>query len=366
MRELVDVVIAGGGPAGLAAAIEAGRNGMSVVVVDPHDGKIDKACGEGIMPGGVEALSTLGVEPEGIPFVGVRYAHASDPNLRALGRFPEGAGLGVRRTVLQAAMRERAVECGARFVVEPVKTFVPEGDGVLVNERLFGRWLVAADGLRSPVRAALGLGLPSRSPDRERLGLRRHYAVRPWSDRVEVYFGEHAEAYVTPVSSELVGVALLFEGGASGETATRRFDRLLADFPLLRHHLAGRVAVSKVRGAGPFEQRVARRVSGNVVLVGDAAGYVDPLTGEGIALGIATAQAAVSCLLQGRPEAYEAKWHQLTRRPFVLTSVLLSIARRARLHAPLLRFVCSWPAVFDAALGMMSRASITLPRTAAI
>ena len=68
-----DLVVAGGGPVGLATAIAARLAGMNVVVVEPRDGVIDKACGEGIMPAGVDALHSLGVRVSGLPFSGVRY-----------------------------------------------------------------------------------------------------------------------------------------------------------------------------------------------------------------------------------------------------------------------------------------------------
>lgn len=352
MRQLFDVVVAGAGPAGLAAAIEAGRAGLDVVVLDPHDVTIDKACGEGILPGGVDALEELGVTLAGLPFVGVRYADAADADLRALGRFPAGVGLGVRRTVLQSALRERALACGASILVDCVRSFEEREDGVLVNGELLGHWLIGADGLHSSIRRRLGVGRLPRMP--RRLGLRRHYAVRPWSDRVEVYFGEHAEAYVTPVAECLVGVALLFGAQGREESSAARFDRLLAGFPLLRARLGDSRAVSTLRGAGPFEQRVARRVVGRVLLVGDAAGYVDPLTGDGVGLGVRTAQAAIRCVLANDPLVYELDWERLTRRSFALTTTLLAIVRRRQLHGSFLRAARSCPVAFDAALGLMA------------
>ena len=149
MRHVVDVVVAGAGPAGLAAAIHASRAGLSVAVLDPRPGVIDKACGEGIMPGGVEALAALGIHPVGLPFPGVRYADAVDPDIEAFGRFPAGLGLAVRRTVLHAAMRERAAALGVRFHEVRLASYEQRPDGVLVNGELQGRWLVGADGLRS-------------------------------------------------------------------------------------------------------------------------------------------------------------------------------------------------------------------------
>ena len=73
MRETSDVVVVGGGPVGLAAAMYAVRNSLSVVLLEPRPGPVDKACGEGLMPGGVHALATLGVHPVGWNLVGIRY-----------------------------------------------------------------------------------------------------------------------------------------------------------------------------------------------------------------------------------------------------------------------------------------------------
>ena len=94
----------------------------------------------------------------------------------------------------------------------------------------------------------------------------------------------------TPVADDLVGVAILFRDIGSVHGAGIRYDSLLTRFPELKARLAGMEPASSVRGAGPFEHRVASRVKGNVLLVGDAAGYLDPLTGEGVALGLATAE----------------------------------------------------------------------------
>ena len=351
MTERVDLVIAGAGPAGLAAAIQAAQGGLSVIVLDPREGVIDKACGEGIMPGGVELLEELGVRPAGAPFVGVQYRDAFDPNLLALGTFPDGVGLGVRRTALHAAMLRRAETCGVRLRRGRVGTFEQRADGVIVDGDLCARWLIGADGLRSHVRRALDVERPPRAT--ARLGLRRHYAVRPWTDRVEVHFGDRAEAYVTPVDARLVGVALLFEP-SPGREAAEAFDDLLAGFPLLAARLVNAPVASKLRGAGPFEQRVARRVVGDVLLVGDAAGYVDPLTGEGVALGLATARAAVASLLDGTPALYESRYRELTGRYFTLTSALLAVVRRPILRRRLLRIARSRPSLFDRALGLLA------------
>jgi flavin-dependent dehydrogenase len=184
-----------------------------------------------------------------------------------------------------------------------------------------GRYLVGADGLHSSVRRLTGLDLPpaATSPRRQRFGLRQHIAVAPWSGLVEVHWGRDLEAYVTPVGDQLVGVALL--------TSRREpFDVQLKEFPALMERLDSAAPASDgpaTMGAGPLRQRSWARVSGRVLLVGDAAGYVDALTGEGIAVGLASARAAVEAITAGTPTAYEQTWKQVSRRYRWLTESLL-------------------------------------------
>ncbi len=332
-----DLAIVGGGPAGLAAAILAARGGMSVTVFEPKSGVIDKACGEGIQPAGVAALARLGIRPAGVPFLGIHYADAVDPALFARGTFPAGHGLGVRRTTLHAALLEAAGGLPITFRDERI-TELPDAG-----------WIIGADGLSSTVAALINP--PIRRSGR--LGLRRHYRVAPWSDRVEVYFARGGEAYVTPVADDEVGIALLFSGENQRAHGVAAFERRLEGFPLLGLRLAGRAHASKTRGAGPFDRRVRRQTKDNVLLIGDAAGYVDPLTGEGVAVGLQTAEAAVECILCGTPAAYARRYRELTGTYFRLTRVLRAVAARRWLHAPLLRGARFLPSVFDATLGVL-------------
>ncbi|WP_345710888.1 NAD(P)/FAD-dependent oxidoreductase, partial [Kineococcus glutinatus] len=105
----VDVLVVGGGPVGLAAAVEARLAGLSAVVVEPRRGPVDKACGEGLMPGAVAALARLGVDPAGHPIAGIAYR---DGRRAVEHRFRGPAGRGVRRTVLHAALAQRAAALG--------------------------------------------------------------------------------------------------------------------------------------------------------------------------------------------------------------------------------------------------------------
>src|ERR1035438_7708167 len=113
-----DVFVVGGGPAGLATAIAARRHGLSVAVADGAIPPIDKACGEGLMPDGVEALRKLGVtvpEAEAYPFRGIRFV--SD-GAKAEAEFPSGTAFGIRRTNLHSILSDQAAACGVRLLWE--------------------------------------------------------------------------------------------------------------------------------------------------------------------------------------------------------------------------------------------------------
>ncbi len=147
---------------------------------------------------------------------------------------------------------------------------------------------------------------------------------------------------MTPVAEDLVGVAVL-------SRVRRGYDEHLVGFPDLTASLRG-AGATDVRGAGPLLQRVRRRVAGRVLLVGDAAGYVDALTGEGIALGLATAGAAVRCLASGRAREYERAWALLTRRHRLLTGALLAASRRPGTARMVVPAAARLPPVFTAAV----------------
>ncbi|GHH85632.1 oxidoreductase [Streptomyces sulfonofaciens] len=338
---MIDLLVAGGGPAGLATAIHAARAGLDVVVVEPRPGPVDKACGEGLMPSAVRALAELGVSVPGHALRGIRYV---DPHHRAEAPFRRGQGRGVRRTDLHAALAARAAELGVEVVAARVSGFSQDRDGVTAAG-VTARYLAAADGLHSPIRRSLGLGA---RPDGRaaRYGLRRHFAVAPWTDCVEVHWSQHAEAYVTPVGPRLVGVAVL-----TGERAP--FERQLAGFPELAARLPPS-AVTDARGAGPLHQRVRTRVAGRTMLVGDAAGYVDALTGEGISLALAAAGHLVRCVRAGRPEDYERAWRRLSRRYRTLTGALLWLRRQPALAARIVPTAARYPAVFAAAVNRLA------------
>ena len=336
-----DLLIVGGGPAGLATALHAARAGLDVTVWEQRPGVVDKACGEGLMPGAVAALQDLGVSPPGERLTGIRYL---DDRHQVEAPFAVGPGRGVRRTALHDALRRAVADAGVT-IEERVATQVSQDRDHVTVDATRARYVVAADGLHSPVRRALGLGAPPGA--RRRHGLRAHFAVRPWSSCVEVHWADAAEAYVTPVAPDCVGVALL--------SATRgTFAHHLARFPALRERLDG-ASAGAVLGAGPLHQRARSRVAGRVLLVGDAAGYVDALTGEGIALAVAQARAAVSAVAAGQPQRYEREWHDITRQYRWMSAVLLGATRIGPVRRALVPAAVRLPGVFAAAVNALAK-----------
>ncbi|MFD7256770.1 NAD(P)/FAD-dependent oxidoreductase [Streptomyces sp. NPDC059874] len=342
---MIDLLVVGGGPAGLATAIHGALAGFDVVVAEPRPTPIDKACGEGLMPGAVRALDALGVEVPGRPLRGIRYVDAAGER-RAEAVFRAGQGLGARRTVLQEALAARAARLGVPVLQRRVRR-VSQYDAYVTADGMAARYLVAADGLHSPTRRALGLSVrPAASRQPPRYGLRRHYDVEPWSDLVEVHWSAGCEAYVTPLGPRQVGIAVL-------TSEQLPYDAQLARFPLLVSRLdtAGR---TPVRGAGPLRQQARSRVAGRVLFVGDAAGYVDALTGEGLALALTAAAELVRCLREGRPQAYERAWCRLSRNYRLLTRSLLWARNQPRLAPLITPAAAHFPGLFQHAVNLLA------------
>ncbi|MCU1421293.1 MAG: monooxygenase [Microbacteriaceae bacterium] len=337
----VDLIVAGGGPVGLATAIEARMRGLTVAVIEPRTSAIDKACGEGLMPGALPALARLGVDPAGFELRGVSYRSATR---RVDHLFPDSPGRGVRRTTLHEALRARAGEVGAVTVVGRVEGVVQDASGVS-GGGIRGRYLIAADGLHSSVRRSLGVERPVRG--RKRFGLRRHFVMQPESDLIEIYWTPTVEAYVTPVGDGVVGISMLGVPGTD-------FEATLAGIPDLARRVKGAEPASSLRGAGPFHQRTTRRVVGRVMLVGDASGYVDAITGEGIRVGLAQAQAAVDCIVADAPLDYERRWTTTTRDFRVLTAGLVRAAT-SPLRGAIVPTATRLPRVFGATVDRLAR-----------
>jgi len=330
-----DVFIVGGGPAGLAAAIAARLRGFDVVVADAAQPPIDKACGEGLMPDSLDALRGLGIAFDrehsfafrGIRFIGNGGTVAAD--------FPGESGIALRRTRLHQLLIDRAEELGVKLLWHTNVTAV--GD-------VRARWIIGADGQNSRVRRWANLNA-ARS-ESFRYGFRRHYRVRPWTDFMDIYWGPGCQMYVTPVGGGEACVALITRDSHV------RMDAAMAHFPELARRLEGAAIVSEERGAVTASRRLKRVYRGSTVLIGDASGSVDAITGEGMSLAFRQALALADALVTGDLELYQKVHRQMARRPAFMAQMMLLLDRFPYLRPHVLRLFDAQPVIFERLLAV--------------
>lgn len=334
-----DLLVIGGGPAGLAAAIAARQAGLEVVLADRAAPPIDKACGEGLMPDGVAALRQLGVSlpPDaGAPFRGIRFL---DGERMAQASFATGRGRGLRRPELHRLLVERAerlaVPCCWHSHAEPAGDHAALIDG----RKLRYRFLVGADGMNSRLRREAGIAAAWHGP--RRIGLRQHFRVASWTDLVEVYWQQGRQAYVTPVASEEICVAIIAEHG----------DFNFADLPALFPDLASRLRQAEPVGAarGAISQSIKwrRAIHGSMALLGDASGSVDAITGEGMALAFRQALALADAMARDDLAAYQAAHRRMGRLPRSMARLLLLMGRHEGLRRHAIDLLAAQPWLFD-------------------
>ncbi len=333
-----EIFVAGGGPAGLAAAIAARQLGFEVTLADCARPPIDKACGEGIMPDGLAALRELGIflgPGQSAPFRGIRFL---DERSQVEAVFPHGVGYGIRRTVLHAMMVERARQLG---IAMHWGTYIkrPSANAVSIAGReLRFQWMICADGQNSQLRRAAGMDR-SRCTGK-RYGYRRHYKVVPWTDHVEVHWADCGQMYVTPVGADEVCIAFITRH------AQLRFDEALPQFAALASRLKDLPPRKDFLGALTTTRTFASVQSHNVALVGEASGSVDAITGEGLALAFRQAFALAAALRAGDLRDYEMAHRRIARVPRLMSSLMLTLDRHTGLRRRTLRAMAADSSAF--------------------
>ncbi len=372
-----DVLIVGGGPAGLTAALALCQRGASVTVADSLRPPLDKACGEGLMPDALAELRRLGVElnaSDGGIFRGIRFVSYADElssadagvEAAAEARFPvrkqaapenvssgleDADALGVKRPLLHQRLVEAAEQAGVRLRWNAPVELLPQGTVRVAGEACGYGCLIGADGQASRVRR--WAGLDAGSVLSRRFGFRQHYRVEPWSDVVEVHWARSGQAYVTPVADDEVCVATITH------QPQNRVDALLAELPWLRQRLAGGAELLRTdreRGALTTTRRLRRVAAGRVALVGDASGSADAITGEGMAMAfrqaLLLAESADTLPLPQALERYNRLHPAILHLPQRMAQIMLLMDRWPVLRRRAIHALAAEPQLFARLLGV--------------
>ncbi len=360
-----DVAVVGAGPAGAAAALFAARPGHRVIVFDKQAFPRDKPCGEGLMPGGRPALRELGLEDAvvsgGAPSLhGIQFGLTGQPPVAV--PFPahdgEQAGLGIRRLAFDARLAEALghhshVQFCPQTEARDVRR---DGDGMVTvitaEGEVRARYVAVADGLRSALRHRLGWTVGPRPP--HRYGVVAHWMmdgpVDPW---VRITFDHGLEVYEGPVESNQRMVALLCYQERMREFGGRLESRYREVAHALRPELRNADLVGSVSAAGPFWYSASTVADRGIFMIGDAAGFTDPITAEGIAAGLRQARAFATALESADPErAYRQAHTHLTKDPRRVAALFLRLSRTPALVERAIRSHERAPQTFTKLLGI--------------
>jgi flavin-dependent dehydrogenase len=219
------------------------------------------------------------------------------------------------------------------------------------TELVRARWVVGADGSFSRVRRWAELDRDNEAAPQNkslRFGFRRHYHVAPWSSFMELHWGRRCQVYVTPVSRGEVCVALI----SSDPKFRLRNDDALDEFPELRARLRGANLISSERGATTALRKLRSVYRGHAVLVGDASGGVDAITGEGLCLAFRQALLLGDCLASADLAHYQNAHRSLLRRPTLMSHLMLFMAKHSHLRRRTMQVFRSNPRSFKAMLAL--------------
>ncbi|RMG44251.1 MAG: NAD(P)/FAD-dependent oxidoreductase [Acidobacteria bacterium] len=357
-----DVIIVGGSVAGAATAWWLGRRGFRVLILDRARFPRDKPCGEGLMPTGVKVLSEMGLLSRlwtrgARPFYGIRFYDRH--GCQVAGTFPQSAewpGLIIRRLWLDALLLQHAASLPSVDVRQGIRvTRILHRDGRVCGvagkvmgaepadeEQFLAPVTIGADGLHSMFHRLPGVRV--RRPRRPRFGVTAHLrGVEGLGTEVEVITQSWGELYLAAQDEDAALVALLLDRAAMRpfvHDLEAGFWQTLHAFPPFAERIEHSERISPILATGPLGSRVWPCFGDGFLLVGDSAGAVDPITGEGMSLSLRSAQVAARAVAQAfRAGDFGARrWtdYGLARRsmarPFTrLADFMLFLSRHQRL-----------------------------------
>jgi geranylgeranyl reductase family protein len=361
----LDVIVVGAGPAGSATAAGLARGGARVLLMEAARLPRPKACAEYASPRIVEELARIGLPPDGwsdlaVPLEGM-HLHGSRHDLRIgyADRRGRRSAWGVDRRSFDDRLARHAAEAGAGLAEGQRLIALDEVHGRVIGARvrdaatgrerhLAADWVIGADGVRSTVARLRGVERPVRFP--RRLGLVAHYtAVDGLADHGEMHVGRGYYVGLAPTPGDELNVGMALPLSPGGP-ATARFEAAIAGLPAVARRLAGSRRIGPIRGAAPIGHRVSEVAGPGWLLVGDAAGFVDPFTGEGIHRALRSARAAANAILAGDdvPRCYRSERHR-------------AFAAKAALSWTVQGFLAA-PAVLEHALARLSTRPIAALR----
>ncbi len=370
MPQRFDVAVAGAGPAGSACALRLARAGFAVALIDERDFPRPKLCGEYLNLGALRELRELGVAealaPHAAKLQGMRlFAHDESASFVF-----SSSAWSMPRSELDEKIRSHAIDAGAQPIRARVHDIRNRGEFVSLfmdrdgeSSAIEARFAVGADGMRSRVARLLGLSAPANGT---RFATGGHYAAPVAHDWIEMYAGKDGYLAINPLSPQSANVMFVFgeehfrrHRAALPEELTRFSRRVSKE----RHTFDDARLLERRRAIGPLAHATRSPVKDRVLLVGDAARFVDPFTGQGVFLALAGARLAANAIARAHTEhrhaaAFEAYARELTalfqereRVALLMRAMLLSSLISRRAARALRRRPCDFTALVDAVCG---------------